>query len=90
MGGALHFGVECTITFRIISEMQQSHGIRLHNYTMLMLFNLMLSFKPRTNIKTYLGDASAALSNATSVSLIKCNDVDNHVRSGGISNTPAP
>ena len=43
-GGALHLGVECAITFCIISENQQLYGIKLRNYPSLMLFNLMLTF----------------------------------------------
>ena len=49
-GEALHLGVDCAITFRIISENQQSCGIKQLNYTTLMLFNLMLTIKPCTEI----------------------------------------
>ena len=51
----MHLGVKCIITFCIISENEQLHGIKLHNYTMFMLFNLMLTVKPCTKINRFRG-----------------------------------
>ena len=68
-GGALHLGVECTITFRIIAENQQLYGIKLHNYTTLMLFDLMLTVKLCAKINL-LRDASATLSRILAACLL--------------------
>ena len=81
-------GVECAITFRKISVIQQLYGIKLLIYTTLMLFNLMLTFKPCTKINLFRGCICNTIK--CYKCWFKCNDVDNHVRSGGMSNTPAP
>ena len=43
------------ISYNICRENEQLYGIKLHNHTMLVLFNLMLTVKPCTKINHFRG-----------------------------------